>query len=184
PWPHRLSLSAHALDVRGYGALPRGAQRLPHPRPEGAPGRAVRSCGPSALSRLKSFRLLYRPHSLCRRRLHGGLTGWPSDARIAVIGAGLMGHGIAQVFALAGHEVHIHDGVMASLDSAKSRILANLKDLGDDPSAVERVHPVADIAGAVGDAQFVVEAVSEDLPLKQKIFAEIERYAPAGAIMA
>ena len=95
-----------------------------------------------------------------------------------------MGHGIAQVFALAGHEVHIHDGVMASLDSAKSRILANLKDLGDDPSAVERVHPVADIAGAVGDAQFVVEAVSEDLPLKQKIFAEIERYAPAGAILA
>ena len=108
----------------------------------------------------------------------------PNNARIAVIGAGLMGHGIAQVFALAGHEVRIHDSVTASLDSARSRILANLKDLGDDPSAVERVHPAADIAGAVGDAQFVVEAVSEDLPLKQKIFAEIEEHAPADAILA
>ena len=95
-----------------------------------------------------------------------------------------MGHGIAQVFALAGHEVHIHDRVTASLDSAKSRILANLRDLGDDPTAVERVHPAADIAGAVHDAQFVVEAVSEDLPLKQKIFAEIEEHAPADAILA
>jgi 3-hydroxyacyl-CoA dehydrogenase len=43
-----------------------------------------------------------------------------AKAQIAVIGAGLMGHGIAQVFALAGHEVTIYDQVMASLDSAKS----------------------------------------------------------------
>jgi 3-hydroxybutyryl-CoA dehydrogenase len=109
---------------------------------------------------------------------------WPANARIAVIGAGLMGHGIAQVFALAGHDVRIHDSVTASLDSAKSRILANLEDLGDDPSAVERVHPATDIAGAVHDADFVVEAVLEDLSLKQKTFAEIEQHAPAGAILA
>ena len=62
-----------------------------------------------------------------------------AKARIAVIGAGLMGHGIAQVFALAGHDVSIHDSVAANLDSAKARILANLRDLGDDLSAVERV---------------------------------------------
>ncbi|HEX5210481.1 MAG TPA: 3-hydroxyacyl-CoA dehydrogenase NAD-binding domain-containing protein, partial [Pseudolabrys sp.] len=49
-------------------------------------------------------------------------------AKIAVIGAGLMGHGIAQVFALAGHDVTIYDAVMASLDSVRARILANLKD--------------------------------------------------------
>ena len=52
--------------------------------------------------------------------------------RIAVIGAGLMGHGIAQVFALAGHDVSIYDSVTANLDSAKARILGNLRDLGDD----------------------------------------------------
>lgn len=61
--------------------------------------------------------------------------------RIAVIGAGLMGHGIAQVFALAGHDVSIYDSVTANLDSAKARILGNLRDLGDDQSAVERVRP-------------------------------------------
>src|SRR6267143_5673388 len=99
-----------------------------------------------------------------------------SKAKIAVIGAGLMGHGIAQVFALAGHDVRIHDCVTANLDSAKSRILTNLRDLGDDQSAVERVRPAADLAAAVRDADYVVEAVLEDLPLKQKLFVEIERH--------
>jgi 3-hydroxybutyryl-CoA dehydrogenase len=107
-----------------------------------------------------------------------------ANARIAVIGAGLMGHGIAQVFALAGHAVRIHDSATANLDSAKSRILANLRDLDDDHSAVERVHPAADLAAAVHDADYVVEAVLEDLPLKRKLFAEIEKHAPPGAIFA
>src|SRR5436309_1096349 len=107
-----------------------------------------------------------------------------AKARIAVIGAGLMGHGIAQVFALAGHEVSIHDSIAANLDSAKARILANLKDLGDDPSAVERVRPTADLATAVREADYVVEAVLEDLPLKQKLFAEIETHVRPGTILA
>src|SRR5690348_12081139 len=85
-----------------------------------------------------------------------------AKARIAVVGAGLMGHGIAQVFALAGHDVTITDAVKASLDSAKARILANLKDLGDDECAVERVTPAADLGEAVRTADYVVEAVSED----------------------
>jgi len=46
------------------------------------------------------------------------------------------------------------------------------------------VRPVADLVGAVRDADYVVEAVLEDLPLKQKLFAEIEQYAPPGAIFA
>ena len=108
----------------------------------------------------------------------------PERARIAVIGAGLMGHGIAQVFALAGHDVRIHDSVMASLDTATSRILANLRDLGDDESAVQRVHPMLQLAAAVREADYVVEAVLEDLPLKQKLFAEIEKHAPSHAILA
>jgi 3-hydroxybutyryl-CoA dehydrogenase len=107
-----------------------------------------------------------------------------AKARIAVIGAGLMGHGIAQVFALAGYEVTIYDSVSASLDSAKARILANLRDLGDDQSAVERVRPCGDLAEAVRDADYVVEAVLEDLPLKQRLFVEIERHVRADTILA
>jgi len=107
-----------------------------------------------------------------------------AKARIAVIGAGLMGHGIAQVFALAGHDVTIYDAAQASLDTVKARITANLKDLGDDMRAVERVRPVADLGAAVRDADYVVEAVLEDLALKQKLFAEIERHVRPDAILA
>ena len=107
-----------------------------------------------------------------------------AKARIAVIGAGLMGHGIAQVFALAGHDVTIYDPVMAALDSVKARISANLQDLGDDPSAVERVQPCHNLAEAVAEADYVVEAVSEDLLLKQKLFAEIERNVRSTTILA
>jgi len=107
-----------------------------------------------------------------------------AKARIAVVGAGLMGHGIAQVFALAGHDVTIYDSTAASLDTVKMRILANLKDLGDDQKAVERVMPVSDLAQAVRDAEYVVEAVLEDLPLKQKLFAEIESYVRSDTILA
>jgi 3-hydroxybutyryl-CoA dehydrogenase len=107
-----------------------------------------------------------------------------AEAKIAVIGAGLMGHGIAQVFALAGHEVTITDAVATSLDAVKSRIAANLYDLGEDQRAIERVQPCADLAAAVRDADYVVEAVSEDLALKQKLFGEIERHVRADTILA
>jgi 3-hydroxybutyryl-CoA dehydrogenase len=101
-----------------------------------------------------------------------------------VIGAGLMGHGIAQVFAFAGHEVTIHDSHAGPLDNATSRIAANLADLGDDPSAVQRVRPCAALPDALRDADFVVEAVAEDLSLKQKLFAEIEHHVRPQTILA
>ena len=105
-------------------------------------------------------------------------------ARIAVVGAGLMGHGIAQVFALAGHDVAITDSFAANLDTVKSRIAANLRDLGDDEKAVERVRPVGDLADAVREADFVVEAVLEDMPLKQRLFGEIETHVRPDTILA
>ncbi len=107
-----------------------------------------------------------------------------SKARIAVIGAGLMGHGIAQVFALAGHEVTVYDPAMAMLDSVKSRIRTNLKDLGDDENATERVTPCHDLGGALHETDYVVEAVLEDLPLKQKLFVEIEQHVRPDTILA
>jgi 3-hydroxybutyryl-CoA dehydrogenase len=112
------------------------------------------------------------------------MTKGPADFRIAVVGAGLMGHGIAQVFALAGHEVTITDTVMQNIDTAQSRIAANLRDLGDDENAVSRVRSCVDLAEAVRDADYIVEAVSENLALKQKLFADIERFARPDAILA
>lgn len=105
-------------------------------------------------------------------------------ARIAVIGAGLMGHGIAQVFALHGHDVTVYDSFDGNLKTLKDRISANLRDLGDDPKAVERVTPHGDLAAAVREADYVVEAVLEDLPLKQTLFAEIERHVRPDTILA
>ena len=107
-----------------------------------------------------------------------------AKARIAVIGAGLMGHGIAQVFALAGHDVTITDSFASNLDTVKARISANLADLGDDANAVNRVTPHADLAATVRDADYVVEAVLEDLALKQALFADIEKHVRPGTILA
>ena len=107
-----------------------------------------------------------------------------AKARISVVGAGLMGHGIAQVFAVAGHAVTITDALSQNLDTVTPRIAANLRDLGEDEGAVKRVRISADLAEAVRDADYVVEAVSEDLPLKQQLFADIERHVRADTILA
>jgi 3-hydroxybutyryl-CoA dehydrogenase len=107
-----------------------------------------------------------------------------AKARIAVIGSGLMGHGIAQVFALAGHDVTITDSYKPNLDTVKDRISKNLRDLGDDEKTVARVTPVADMADCVRDVDYVVEAVLEDMPLKQKIFGEIEKHVRPDTILA
>src|ERR1035441_5488504 len=107
-----------------------------------------------------------------------------AKARIAGIGAGLMGHGIAQVFALAGHDGTIYDSEKASLDSAKARLATTFISLGDHQHAVERVTPVANLVTAVRGADYVVEAVLEDLPLKQKLFAEIEKHVRPDTILA
>jgi len=107
-----------------------------------------------------------------------------SKARIAVIGAGLMGHGIAQVFAVAGHDVTITDSIAASLGTAKARIAASLTDLGDDTRAVDRVTSHRELAAAMRDADFVVEAISENLLLKQQLFAEVEKHVRPDTILA
>ncbi len=107
-----------------------------------------------------------------------------AKARIAVIGAGLMGHGIAQVFAVAGHDVTITDAAANLLNTVKDRIATNLRELGEDESAAASVRPCNDLAEAVRGADYVVEAVSENLALKQKLFADIERYVRPDTILA
>jgi 3-hydroxybutyryl-CoA dehydrogenase len=108
----------------------------------------------------------------------------PDKARIAVMGAGLMGHGIAQVFALAGHDVAVYDASEASLKTVRDRIAANLRDLDEDVTAYDRVRPTGDLAEAVAEADYVVEAAPEDLALKQKLFADIERHVRPDTILA
>ena len=104
--------------------------------------------------------------------------------RIAVIGAGLMGHGIAQAFAGAGLAVSIHDADPARRAGVPGRIRESLERLGADPAAAGRVTPADTLAAAVADTDVVIEAVPEDLELKKRVFAEIEAAAPPDALLA
>jgi 3-hydroxybutyryl-CoA dehydrogenase len=105
-------------------------------------------------------------------------------ARIGIIGAGLMGHGIAQVFAVAGHKVVVHDPVPEALAVVKERIAANLKSLKLDKDALKRVKTAGTLAETVTDADVVIEAAPEKPELKQAIFAAVEKAAPRHAILA
>jgi 3-hydroxybutyryl-CoA dehydrogenase len=104
--------------------------------------------------------------------------------RIAIIGAGLMGHGLALVFASAGHAVSITDPVDASRDSVKERIAATLASLDKEKSALERIRVAPTLADAVRGADVVIEAAPEKLTLKQEIFAELEAAASPDALLA
>jgi 3-hydroxybutyryl-CoA dehydrogenase len=104
--------------------------------------------------------------------------------RIGVIGAGLMGHGIAQVFAVAGARVRVFDPSAEALRSLRPRVESNLQALGMSTEAVENVEPVSSVAAAAGGAEMVVEAAPEDLELKRGIFAELAEVADGDAILA
>jgi 3-hydroxybutyryl-CoA dehydrogenase len=95
-----------------------------------------------------------------------------------------MGHGIAYLFAASGHEVRVYDPSAQALAALPGRIGAICALLETDPAIAGRVHPRTDLAAAVRDAAFIVEAAPEKLALKQAIFAEIERHAPPDAILA
>jgi 3-hydroxybutyryl-CoA dehydrogenase len=103
---------------------------------------------------------------------------------IAIIGAGLMGHGLALVFAEKGHSVRITDPLAQSRDSVVQRVSETLASLGKEVAAARMISVRDTLAEAVSDADIVIEAAPEKLELKQAIFAELESHAPAGAILA
>ena len=103
---------------------------------------------------------------------------------IAVIGAGLMGHGIAQVFAVHGHPVHVYDRSPDALASLQGKIRTNLRDLEQDPSAADLVTPCSELAHAVREAGVVFEAGPENLDLKRDLFQLVEQAAPEDALLA
>jgi 3-hydroxybutyryl-CoA dehydrogenase len=92
--------------------------------------------------------------------------------RVAVVGAGLMGHGIAQVFATAGRPVAVWDPDPVARTSVAARVSANLRATGRGQDALERLHVRDSLEDAVGDADVVIEAAPEDLPLKQELFQQ------------
>jgi len=111
---------------------------------------------------------------------------------IAVIGAGLMGHGIAQIFAVNGYNVTLMDLQDDLLSKAIENIRSNLtlmaqKGIGHPDhigAAIARVKTTVDLNEAAAKAHFVVEAVSENLELKQKIFQELDSLCPRETILA
>lgn len=108
-----------------------------------------------------------------------------SDKAVAVIGAGLMGHGIAQVFARAGHRVVITDPDAAVLGVALARVRKNLEDEGVAPDAVlARMSVQPSLGAALAGADLVIEAAPEKLELKQRLFVQIAQAAPEHAILA
>lgn len=102
--------------------------------------------------------------------------------RAAVIGGGLMGHGIAQVLALGGLDVVVHDPVPEALEAVPRRIAENLEALGIESELSVELQP--DLETAASRADWVFEAAPEDLPLKQEIFERIDKAAPATAVLA
>src|SRR2546428_12261620 len=101
--------------------------------------------------------------------------------KVAVVGAGLMGHGIAQVFALSGREVILTDARAEALPRAQDGIAKNLNlfvkhelvSRAEADAALRRLSIEPSFERAVEPADYVVEAVYEDLPLQQRVFADL-----------
>ncbi len=111
---------------------------------------------------------------------------------IAVIGAGLMGHGIAQEFACADYRVYIHDINDDLLQNAREQIGKNLRLLAEHgiieqtsiPETLQRIETTTELSTAVEKADYVVEAVTENLPLKQQIFEKLDNVCQPHTILA
>jgi 3-hydroxybutyryl-CoA dehydrogenase len=103
---------------------------------------------------------------------------------IAIVGGGLMGAGIAQVFAVAGHSVSVFEPAPDIRATVRSRIAETLRLYGLDASVADAIAVTGDFAQAVERADYVTEAAPEKLELKQKIFADLVKTCPAGTILA
>ena len=110
--------------------------------------------------------------------------------RITVLGAGTMGHGIAEVAALSGYEVTLRDINDELVSEGYEQIewslgkLAENDRIGADEAdaALERVHPVVDLEEAAGDADVVIEAIVEDMDIKQEVYGDLSAVAPEDAV--
>ena len=115
-----------------------------------------------------------------------------SAGTVAVVGAGTMGHGIAYAAAVAGFEVRLTDSRTEAIPQAIRKIGDLLQggvqrgklSQADLTAVAARLRPAPELPAAVREADVVIEAVVEELAVKQRLFAELERAAPAGALLA
>ena len=111
---------------------------------------------------------------------------------ILVCGAGMMGHGIAQVFAAAGHPVTLYEPELARAEAGRARIAGNLERAvakgrlsGEERDAqLARIRVRADLVRAARGAALVVEAVFEEEAVKRTLLADLDRLAPLDAVLA
>jgi len=111
---------------------------------------------------------------------------------IAVVGAGLMGRGIAYAAVAGGYRTVLHDVSPEALDRARQQVRADLDEgrargkipSGDADAAYERLRLEPDLARAVAGAGFVIEAVPEQIELKLRIFARLDEACGDGAVLA
>ena len=114
-----------------------------------------------------------------------------TETKVLVVGAGAMGSGIAHVAAAAGHTVYLYDTRAEAVDKGRAGIERDLRFLvgkgklaeADANAVLARVIPVTDLATA-RDAGLAVEAIVENLEVKQKLFREFESLLAADAILA
>lgn len=112
--------------------------------------------------------------------------------KIAVVGAGTMGNGIAHVFAQHGFTVQLIDPVELQLEKALSNIAKNLErqvqkgilTADEKTKAFQRIHPVREISSGIREADLIIEAATENETIKLKIFRELDEFAPQQAILA
>jgi 3-hydroxybutyryl-CoA dehydrogenase len=110
--------------------------------------------------------------------------------KVAVVGAGTMGPGLAQVFACAGHPVSLYSRSEATLEKALSVATANMRTFvghgllsADDVSAaLSRITPTQSLAEAGADASLVIESIAENLEAKRVVFDELDRACPDDAV--
>ena len=111
---------------------------------------------------------------------------------ITVLGSGIMGHGIAQVYAMAGYNIVLRDIEQKFLDKAMEKIKWSLDklvskeriSLEEESEILSRIKPIVDLKAAVHDSDLVIEAVPEIMDLKKKVYAELDKVAGDQVIFA
>ena len=112
--------------------------------------------------------------------------------KITVLGSGIMGHGIAQISAMAGFDVTLRDVDTKFLDSAMGKIKWSLDKLvekqkitqAESETIYSRIHPVVDLRQALSGADLLIEAVPEDMELKKKVYLDVDKNSDLKTIYA
>jgi enoyl-CoA hydratase/3-hydroxyacyl-CoA dehydrogenase len=115
-----------------------------------------------------------------------------SIKKVTVLGSGVMGHGIAQIAAIAGYDVALRDIEKSFLDRAMDKIKWSLAKMVEKKKLTQteadrvfsRITPMTDVQQALKDTDLLIEAVPEDMDLKKKVYHELNKYADSKTVYA